>query len=114
MTDRLTTPRPLTDEWEFDASLRPLRFSDFVGQDKLIENLKIFIEAALERKEPLDHVLLYGPPGLGKTTLAHVLAAELNVPITTTSGPVTHWPPKVMLSVKKMSFCFNCLTSQAC
>jgi len=88
MTDRLTTPNPLLDEGEFDVSLRPRRFSDFVGQSKLKDNLAVFISATRERKEALDHVLLYGPPGLGKTTLAHILAGELGVPITTTSGPV--------------------------
>jgi Holliday junction DNA helicase RuvB len=88
MNDRLTTPDPLIDEGEFDASLRPRRFSDFVGQNKLKDNLAVFISATRERKEALDHVLLYGPPGLGKTTLAHILAGELDVPITTTSGPV--------------------------
>lgn len=88
MTQRLTAPGAVGDESEFDASLRPLRFADFVGQRKLLENLAVFIRAARERKESLDHVLLYGPPGLGKTTLAHILAHELGVPISTSSGPV--------------------------
>lgn len=87
MSDRLTTPSPLADEQDYDVSLRPKRFEAFVGQTKLKENLKVFIDAARERREALDHVLLYGPPGLGKTTLAHILASELDVPLTCTSGP---------------------------
>lgn len=71
-----------------EAALRPVRFEDFVGQPKVIENLKVFIKAAKQRGEALDHVLLYGPPGLGKTTLAYIIASELEVNITTTSGPV--------------------------
>lgn len=75
-----------------ETTLRPRSFSDFIGQDRIKENLKIFIEAARNRKEPLDHVLFYGPPGLGKTTLSHIIAAELDVHIKSTSGPVLERP----------------------
>lgn len=77
---------------QYDISLRPLRFEDFVGQDKIKENLKIFIQAASDRKEPLDHVLFFGPPGLGKTTLAHIISKEMKVNIIATSGPVLERP----------------------
>src|SRR6202522_362248 len=73
---------------QFEAGLRPRRLADFTGQSKLKENLSIAIEAARMRGEALDHVLLYGPPGLGKTTLASIIAEEMEVPFTTTSGPV--------------------------
>ena len=73
---------------QFEAGLRPRRLADFTGQTKLKENLAIAIEAARQRGEALDHVLLYGPPGLGKTTLATIIAEELEVPLTATSGPV--------------------------
>ena len=72
--------------------LRPVSFSDFFGQEKLVENLKVFVQAALQRQEALDHVLLHGPPGLGKTTLAHIIAQELGVNIKITSGPVLDKP----------------------
>ena len=75
------------DELAFERSLRPREMSEYVGQKKVKENLGVFIKAALQRGEPLDHVLLYGPPGLGKTTLAHVIAHEMNAPIRITSGP---------------------------
>lgn len=92
MSDRITQPIRLEEEKEFDLTLRPLSFSEFVGQEKLKENLKVFIAAAKKRKEHLDHVLLYGPPGLGKTTLAYIMAKELGVNIKTTSGPVLERP----------------------
>ncbi len=76
------------EEKEFEKALRPLSFEDFAGQDKVVENLKIFVEAAKQRTEPLDHVLLHGPPGLGKTTLSHIIANELQANIKVTSGPV--------------------------
>jgi Holliday junction DNA helicase RuvB len=76
------------EEAQFEAGLRPRRLADFTGQSKLKENLSIAIEAARMRGEALDHVLLYGPPGLGKTTLASIIAEEMEVPFTTTSGPV--------------------------
>ncbi|SNS98455.1 Holliday junction DNA helicase subunit RuvB [Ekhidna lutea] len=75
-------------EKEFEKALRPLSFSDFTGQHKVVENLKIFVEAAKQRTEPLDHVLLHGPPGLGKTTLSFIIANELESNIKVTSGPV--------------------------
>src|SRR6185295_15110070 len=76
------------DERQFEATLRPSRLADFAGQTKVKENLSIAIEAAKQRGEAMDHVLLYGPPGLGKTTLAGIIAAELGVGIQQTSGPV--------------------------
>lgn len=77
---------------ELEKVLRPARFSDFTGQEKVTENLKIFVKAAKKRKEALDHVLLHGPPGLGKTTLALIIASELGVNVRSTSGPVLEKP----------------------
>jgi len=77
---------------ELDSKLRPLRFSDFSGQNKIVENLKIFVKAAVMRGESLDHVLLHGPPGLGKTTLSNIIANELGVNLKLTSGPVLDKP----------------------
>jgi holliday junction DNA helicase RuvB len=79
-------------EEDLDISLRPSGFDEFVGQDKILENLKVFIAAALKRGEALDHVLLTGPPGLGKTTLSHIVAREMHADIKVTSGPVLEKP----------------------
>ncbi|MGB3182436.1 MAG: Holliday junction branch migration DNA helicase RuvB [Cyclobacteriaceae bacterium] len=79
-------------EKEFEKALRPLSFGDFTGQEKVVENIKIFVKAAKLRGEPLDHVLLHGPPGLGKTTLSHIIANELEAQIRITSGPVLDKP----------------------
>ena len=80
------------DEKEFDKALRPVNFKDFTGQDKVVDNIKIFVKAAKKRGESLDHVLLHGPPGLGKTTLSYIIANELNSSIKISSGPVLDKP----------------------
>mgnify|MGYP001745790673 CR=1 FL=1 len=83
---------PPTTEREFENALRPLSFDDFTGQTKVVDNLRIFVEAARRRGEPLDHTLLHGPPGLGKTTLSNIIANELGVGFKLTSGPVLDKP----------------------
>jgi len=92
MAERLVSPKAKDDDLVLDRSLRPRRLEEYIGQDKVKENLRIFIAAARARSEPLDHVLLYGPPGLGKTTLALIIAAEMGVNIKTTSGPAIERP----------------------
>ncbi len=88
MDERDIVPAKLAEDEGFEATLRPRRIDDFIGQERLKENLKVFVEAARTRGEALDHVLFYGPPGLGKTTMANIIANELGSQIKTTSGPV--------------------------
>ncbi|NJD38692.1 MAG: Holliday junction branch migration DNA helicase RuvB [Geobacter sp.] len=90
--ERTISPQRRDDDQQFDATLRPRTLQDYVGQEKIRENLKLFIDAARGRGEALDHLLLYGPPGLGKTTLANIVACEMGVNIKSTSGPVIERP----------------------
>ena len=90
--ERILSGKPRDEDLALDTSLRPRRLDDYIGQDKVKDNLRIAIAAAQMRGEPLDHVLLYGPPGLGKTTLAYIIAAEMGVSIRITSGPAIERP----------------------
>jgi Holliday junction DNA helicase RuvB len=90
--ERSITPEANPEDINFELSVRPRSFEEFIGQDKIKDNLEIFIQAAKQRNEPLDHTLFCGPPGLGKTTLAHIIAAELGAEIKVTSGPVLERP----------------------
>jgi len=92
MPERILSGKPREEDIALDTSLRPRRLADYVGQEKIKDNLRIAIAAAQQRGEPLDHVLLYGPPGLGKTTLAYIIAAEMGVSIRITSGPAIERP----------------------
>ncbi len=90
---RITDPGYIDrSELEMEITLRPRKFEEFIGQRKVVENLKVFVQAAIKRGEALDHVLFYGPPGLGKTTLAYILSHEMGVNIKTTSGPIIERP----------------------
>jgi Holliday junction DNA helicase RuvB len=92
MDDRITARHRLAEDQQVEQTLRPTRWDDYVGQAKVKENLHVFIQGARARNEALDHVLFYGPPGLGKTTLANIIASELGVNILSTSGPVLERP----------------------
>ncbi len=87
-SDRLISMQPIASEEAFDRAIRPLRLDEYIGQNHVRSQMRIFIDAALKRKEALDHVLIFGPPGLGKTTLANIISHELGVNLKQTSGPV--------------------------
>ena len=92
MVDRVMTGVPGDEEAQYEAGLRPRSLAEYIGQDRIRDNLEVSIAAARGRREALDHVLLYGPPGLGKTTLAYVIGAEMGVPVKATAGPVIEKP----------------------
>ncbi|MEO0141903.1 MAG: Holliday junction branch migration DNA helicase RuvB [candidate division WOR-3 bacterium] len=92
MTERATSGIRFDGEEIYELTLRPKNLEEFVGQKNVVENLRVFIQAAKKRKEPLEHILLFGPPGLGKTTLAHIIAREMDVNIYPTSGPILERP----------------------
>jgi Holliday junction DNA helicase RuvB len=98
----ITTPEILADESVVELSLRPQRLAEFIGQSKVKESLRIYIDAAIARREPLDHTLFFGPPGLGKTTLAELIARELGVNIRTSSGPALEKPGDLVATLTNM------------
>src|SRR5919198_3878369 len=98
----VTTPEELAEEGPVELSLRPQRLAEFIGQQKVKDSLRVYIDAALGRREPLDHTLFYGPPGLGKTTLGELIARELGVNIRTTSGPALEKPGDLVGTLTNM------------
>jgi Holliday junction DNA helicase RuvB len=98
----ITTPEVLSDESVVELSLRPQRLAEFIGQQKVKDNLRLWIDAAIARREPMDHALFHGPPGLGKTTLAELIARELGVNIRTTSGPALEKPGDLVGTLTNM------------
>src|SRR5262245_41722146 len=90
--DRVVTAARVDEDAQYESGLRPRTLDDYIGQDRIRENLQVSVAAARRRGEALDHVLLYGPPGLGKTTLAYVIGNELGAPVRSTSGPVLEKP----------------------
>src|SRR6187397_80947 len=100
---RVVTGRKRDEDAVIETSLRPRRLDEYIGQDKVKETLRIFIQAALARGEALDHMLLYGPPGLGKTTLANIIAAEMQVSIRTTSGPAVEHPGELAAILTRLA-----------
>ena len=98
----ITTPEILSDESVVELSLRPQRLAEFIGQQKVKENLRVWIDAAIARREPMDHAIFHGPPGLGKTTLAELIARELGVNIRTTSGPALEKPGDLVGTLTNM------------
>src|SRR5687768_9480121 len=98
----ITTPEVIAEESVVELSLRPQRLAEFIGQQKVKDNLRLWIDAAIARREPLDHALFHGPPGLGKTTLAELIARELGVNIRTTSGPALEKPGDLVGTLTNM------------
>ena len=103
MEKRIISTQITEEDYGIESSLRPLTLDDYVGQNKVKSNLKVYIEAAKERQEALDHVLFYGPPGLGKTTLAGIIANEMGVNIKVTSGPAIEKPGDMAAILNNLS-----------
>ena len=103
MEKRIITTDLLEEDRRMEGSLRPKTLNSYIGQEKIKETLEIYIQAAKARKEPLDHVLFYGPPGLGKTTLAGIIAQEMGVKIKVTSGPAIEKPGELAAILNNLS-----------